>query len=269
MNPSESTSRGEPIATVALESKIDLALSSTRLRWPELRRYPYGSVYALDGGGRLFLFGFGAVVHEGAERLDEPVLKVIEAATGQRVLAETAETYYVKVDPTAAEESPRVGWDQVVIREKSQELIGAVALLLGQSAALERYEIAANGLLDESLALTRELTIAGRTPSGNRTQIRRVGRIMSDRMELARWFYLVDKPAETWEDARIARLYDALFRNLELKERHDAMLYKLHAVETVMEMFIDIWQSRRSLTLEWAIVVLIVFEILLALLTKL
>src|SRR5688572_19653651 len=151
------TSRGVPITTVALDGKIDIALSSTRLRWPELRRYPYGSVFGLDGGGRIFLFGFGAVVHDGADRLDEPVLKVIEAATEQRYLTETAETYYVKVEPTAEEQSPRVGWDQVVIRELSQELIGAVALLLGQSAALERYEIRANGLLDESLSLTREL----------------------------------------------------------------------------------------------------------------
>src|SRR5262245_25369400 len=180
MTPSESSNRGEPIATVALESKIDLALTSTRLRWPELRRYPYGSVYGLDGGGRLFLFSFGAVVHHGAERLDEPVLKVVESATQQKYLPDTAETYYVRVDPTAAEESPRVGWDQVVIREQSSELIGAVALLLGQSAALERYEHAASGLMDEALQLTKGLANEGRAPNANSAQIQRVGRIMTD-----------------------------------------------------------------------------------------
>lgn len=265
----ETGPRGTPITTVALDGRVDLALSSTRLRWPELRRYAYGSVYGLDGGGRLFLFGFGAVVHYGAERLDEPVLEVLRAATQHRYLSETAETYYLKIDPTAAEESPRVGWDQVVIREHSQELLGAVALLLGQSAALERYEHSASDLMDDALQLTKDLAVAGRAPNANRAQIQRVGRIMTDRLELARWFYLVDKPAETWEDPRIARLYDALFRNLELKERHEAMLYKLEAVETVMEMLIDVWQSKRSLSLEWAIVLLIVFEIVLALLAKL
>jgi uncharacterized Rmd1/YagE family protein len=216
--------RGVPFTTVALDGRVDLALASSRLRWPEARRYPYGSVYNLDGGTRLYLFGFGAIVHESAERIEEPVLKVIEGATGLRYLPETAETYYVKTDPTAAEDSPRIGWDQVVVRDQTPELLGAVAMLLGQSAALERYELQANGLLDDALQLTRGLAVQGRTPSGTRQQIRRVGRIMSDRMELARWFYLVDKPAETWEDARIARVYDALFRNLELKERHEAML---------------------------------------------
>jgi uncharacterized Rmd1/YagE family protein len=262
-------SKGVPITTVALSGRVDLSATAARLKWPELRRYAYASIYGLDGGGRLWLFGFGAVVHDGAERLDEPVLKVIEAASDQKYLVETAETYYVAVDPARADEAPRIGWDQVVIHERSPELLGAVALLLGQSAALERYENAANGLMDEALQMTKELAQQGQPPMNNRMQIRRAGRIMSDRLELARWFYLVDKPAETWEDARIARLYDVLFRNLELQERHQAMLYKLQAVSTVMEMLIDIWQSRRSMLLEWAIVVLIVMELLFALIGKL
>lgn len=261
-------SRGVPITTVALAGRVDLEATATRLKWPELRRYPYASVYGLEGGERIYLFAFGAVVHDGADRLDEPVLKVIEAATEQKYIGTTAETYFVAVDAARADDSPRVGWDQVVIHERSPELVGAVALLLGQSAALERYENAANGLMEEALQMTKQLAQEGQPPVNNRTQIRRAGRIMSDRLELGRWFYLIDKPAETWEDARIARLYDALFRNLELQERHQAMLYKLQAVATVMEMLIDIWQSRRSMLLEWAIVVLIVMELLFALLSK-
>jgi uncharacterized Rmd1/YagE family protein len=262
-------SKGVPITTVALAGRVDLAATSARLKWPELRRYPYGSVYGLEGADRLYLFTFGAVVHDGADHVELPVLSVIESATEQRHLPETAETYYVAVDAARADDSPRVGWDQVVIHERSPELVGAVALLLGQSAALERYEHAANGLMDEALQMTKQLAQDGQPPVNNRTQISRAGRIMSDRLELGRWFYLVDKPAETWEDARIARLYDALFRNLELQERHQAMLYKLQAVATVMEMLIDIWQSRRSMLLEWAIVLLIVMELLFALLSKL
>lgn len=261
-------SRGVPISTVALDGRVDLAQASVRLRWAELRRYPYGSVFDLDGGGRLYLFSFGAVVHDGSERIDEPVQRVIEAATGRKYLLETSETYYISVDAARADETPRVGWDQVVIHERSIELVGAVALLLGQSAALERYEQAVNILMDDALQMTRALARAGSPPLDNRAQIRRAGQIMSDRLELARWFYLIDRPAETWEDARIARLYDALFRNLELQERHQSMQHKLMAVSNVMEMLIDVWQSRRSLLLEWAIVVLIVVEVAFALLSK-
>ena len=70
--------RGTPLTAVALDGRVNLALAATRLRWPEMRRYPYASVYALDGGLRLYLVAFGAVVHEGSAVIDEPIRAVLE-----------------------------------------------------------------------------------------------------------------------------------------------------------------------------------------------
>ncbi len=144
----------------------------------------------------------------------------------------------------------------------SPELMAAVALVLAQSAALERYERRAEGLLEEALELSR-MVAGGRVPRSNRGWVRRVGRLTGDRLELARWFYLVDRPEETWEDARVAATYDALFEALELRERHLAMQHELAAVSTSTETVIDLWHGRRSNALEWAIVLLIVVDIVL------
>lgn len=254
-----------PITAVALDRRIDLAATAERLAWPERRRFAYGSVYDADAGGRLFLFGFGAVVHDQTRAIDDSVRRVLEDGTGARFLPETAETYHISVDPQHNPNAPRVGWDQVVIPERSTELVGAVALLLAQSVALERYERAADALLDEALGLARELASTGTLPQGTRTLIIRAGRLMQDRLELARWFYLHDRPEGTWDDPRVAELYDGLFANLELGARHSAMLHKLAAVEQATGSAIDLWQGRRSNALEWAIVILIVVEIVFAL----
>lgn len=263
--PTPVPSKGTPLTTVALAGRIDLARVAAELKLPESRRYPYAVVFALDGDERLYVFGFGAIVHEGRRELDPALLPRIEAATGLRLLLDTVETYYVSVDPSREASSPRVGWDQVSVPDATGELVGAVALLLAQSAALERYEHAASKLLDESLALSRELAVRGRLPHRSGKLVRQLGRITADRLELARWFYLVDRPAETWEDARVASLYDALFANLELAQRHQATLHKLAAVERAAEIVVDLWQVRRGAWLESAIVALIVFEIALML----
>ena len=71
-------------------------------------------------------------------------------------------------------------------------------------------------------------------------------------------------PDEAWDDPQVARLFDDLSHNLELGERHKAMLHKLSAVEHGCESAIDLWHGRRSNALEWAIVLLIVVEIVLA-----
>ncbi len=253
--------QGKPTTAIALDGRVDIAAAAQRLVWPELRRYAYGSVYHVEAQGRLYLFTFGAVVQEGVDTLDEEVLSVLEEAVGRKFLHETEETYHVIISSDQVGSSPRVGWDQVVIPEGSPELLGAVALLLGQSAALERYEKAADELIDEALLLAHELRQFGRIPRASRAQIRRVGRFTTDRLELARLFYLIDQPEETWEDRSVAVLYNALFSNLELKERHQAVLQKLQAVENVTDSVINVWQARVSNRLEWAIVLLFVLEI--------
>ncbi|TAJ20805.1 MAG: hypothetical protein EPO68_05830 [Planctomycetota bacterium] len=263
--PAALPAKGTPLTAVALAGRVDLARASAALKWTELRRHPYATVFALEGGERLHLFGLGAFVHEGRKDLDPALRTAIEAATGVRCLLDTVETYYLSVDPSREASSPRVGWDQVSVPDATGEFVGAVALLLAQSAALERYEHAASKLLDEALALARELAARGRLPHRSGKLVRQLGRITADRLELARWFYLVDRPAETWEDARVASLYDALFANLELAQRHEAMLHKLEAVQRATETVVDLWQVRRGAWLEIAIVALIVFEIALTL----
>jgi len=250
-----------PITAVALDGRVDVGQRVAS--WRESRRDPYSAVYDIGVGCRLFLFHFGAVVVDGAEQIEDTVRREVETLTGRRLLPATADTYVIATDAGGGV-ACRVGWDRVVIPERTADLVAAVALLLGQSAALERYEQAVDVLLDEALALSRDL--AGRVglPQTTGHLVERVGRLTRDRLELARWFFLVDRPEATWESPQVAQLYDALFANLELRQRHDAMLHKLEAVERATESVINLWQGRRSNALEWAIVILIVMEIVFA-----
>ncbi|HMQ21669.1 MAG TPA: RMD1 family protein [Planctomycetota bacterium] len=257
-----------PITTVALDRRVDLAALVPAATWRELRRYAYGITYAIDAQGSvdvvLHVFACGAAVCEGIERFGPALRLDIEAATGRSFLTRTEETYTIAVDPERAEVSTRVAWDRVVIPERRNELVSAVALLLGQSAALERYEIEADSIIERTLALSRELAQHGRLPRSLNALVGRIGKMFEDRLELARWFFLVDRPEATWENPRVAQLFDALFANLELRQRHDAILHKLGAAEHVTQMAIDLWHGRRSNALEWAIVILIVIEIVFA-----
>ncbi|MBI4818971.1 MAG: RMD1 family protein [Deltaproteobacteria bacterium] len=256
---------GTPITAVALDGGVDLEKAAGELPWKEQRRYAYGRAYEVGASARLYVFTFGAIVLDGATKLDAAITEPIAKVFGRKALPFTSETYFVSVDPEHIDASPRVGWDQVVIPERSVDLMAAIAMLLGQSAALERYEKASEQFLDEGLLLTQQLATRGVPPRANRDTLRRVGRLMTDRLELPSLFFLQDRPEEAWEDPRVAALYDALFRNLEIEQRYRAMFDNLHTVEHVIDVILNIWQSRVSRRLEWAIVLLIVFEIVLAL----
>jgi uncharacterized Rmd1/YagE family protein len=251
-----------PVASIALGGVIDLegALSLGTL----IRRYPYGACLEVDQG-RLYLFHFGAAALVGAERWPGELSAALERAAGKPLLAETAETYWLCESPEASRRKPRVGWDQVAVHTLTPALEASVALLLAQSAALERYELAADQLVEEALAMARALELRGRPPRRGRSLARQVGRVTAERLSMTNWLYLVDRPEETWEDAEVAALYDALFENLELHSRHEAMMHKLEVVEGATRAVLELVQERSAHNLEWAIVLLIIAEIVLAL----
>jgi required for meiotic nuclear division protein 1 len=251
------------MTAIALDGRIDLVAATQRLAWGVVRHYAYGVAFDVEEFGRVFLFDFGAVVVDGVNKIPPALSETIEKSVGRKPLLETEETYKIAVDPERSG-PPRVGWDQVVVPSREPGLISAMALLLGQSAAIERYEKAADDLIEAALPPARFLADRGRVPGESRALIQRIGRLTTDRLELANLFYLLDRPEETWEDARIAQLYDGLFSNLELKERHLAMLNKLEAVERVTDLTLNIWLGHLSNRLEWAIVVLIIVELVLA-----
>jgi uncharacterized Rmd1/YagE family protein len=253
------------MTAIALDGRVDLVAATQRLAWGVVRHYAYGVSFDAGEFGRVFLFDFGAVVVDGLGKIDPALSETIEKSVGRQPFPETTETYFVTVDPERAQMQPRVGWDQVVIPSREPGLVAAVALLLGQSAAIERYEKAADDLIESALPRARFLAERGRVPGESKALIQRIGRLTTDRLELANLFYLLDRPEETWDDPRTAQLYDSLFANLELKDRHVAMLQKLEAVERVTDLTLNIWLGHLSNRLEWAIVVLIVVELVLAL----
>ena len=106
--------------------------------------------------------------------------------------------------------------------------------------------------------------VHGGAPPGQEGRGQEGGRpapFLARRLELARWFFTLDRPQSAWDEPAIYELHEALAENLELKDRQSAVEYKLEAVEESLDTVTDLWHGRRSLALEWAVVVLIVLEI--------
>jgi uncharacterized Rmd1/YagE family protein len=254
------------LIAVALDGEVSIPEAIARLGWPELRRYPYGALLQVHGGARMWLFGFGAVVIQGEPTLDASVQAALEAAVGRRYLPTTVDTYFVEeMGDGADQRAPRVGWDRVAVPRRTPEMMAAIALLVGQSAALERYERTAEDLVEQALTLSQAIARTGELPAHKVDLMKRIGEIWSSRLGLTSWFYLVDRPEETWADATVARMYDALFDNLELAQRHEAMVHKLEAVDAVTASVVTFSHARRSYLVEVAVVGLIVLEVLISL----
>jgi uncharacterized Rmd1/YagE family protein len=253
-----------PVTAVSLDGQVPLDTVFLPPDWQPVHRGTAACTWR-KGSLRLRIYDFGAAVLENRTELEPAMRRLIEEVTGRVCLEPTVETVMLLVDPQSDPMRPRVGWDRVVVRDAEPSTMEAVGHLLGQSAALDRYAQEAERVLCETLDLARELEVRSALPRSGRALDRRVGRIIAARLELARWFLVLDRPESAWSDPRIYELHEALAQNLELKERHAAVLHKLDAVEEAVDTLTDLLHSRRALALEVMIVALIITELVIAL----
>lgn len=76
---------------------------------------------------------------------------------------------------------------------------------------------------------------------------------------------VAEKPDAVWDRPDLERLYGRLQEEYELHDRAEALTRKLQVISGTAEVLSDMIDTRRSLRLEFIIVLLIVFEVILSL----
>lgn len=156
--------------------------------------------------------------------------------------------------------------DGIVLRELSIERLQVIAEILGKSVVLSRYEqdIADAFTAIEPLALQMK-TQPGRFPWRQRDLVEAMGHAMLVEHQLVDRAELLEKPDLLWDNAELDRLYARLEDEYELRERYLTLDTKLGVVSRAAQTMLELQQARRSLNVEWYIVLLIVFEVVLGL----
>jgi uncharacterized Rmd1/YagE family protein len=75
---------------------------------------------------------------------------------------------------------------------------------------------------------------------------------------------VLEKPEVLWERPNLERFYLRLEDEYELRERSRVLDRKLDLIARTSETLLELMQSRRSMRVEWYIVILIVIEILIS-----
>jgi uncharacterized Rmd1/YagE family protein len=94
-----------------------------------------------------------------------------------------------------------------------------------------------------------------------RNLLRRLGDVLLDQQEMVGRIAITDKPDVLWDHPELERLYARLNDEFEIIDRFEAVESKLNLIGRTIQTSIDLVQSRRSLRVEWYIVLLIVAEI--------
>jgi uncharacterized Rmd1/YagE family protein len=160
--------------------------------------------------------------------------------------------------------------DAITLKELTLERLQIIAEILAKSVVLGRHEleIAQAFTAIEPLALSMKRT-PGKTPLRQRELVRTIGEAMLVEQKLVDRVEVLEKPDLLWDRPDLDRFYARLEDEYELRERFLALDTKLGVVSRTARTMLELSQTKRSLHVEYYIVALILFEIVLALADKL
>jgi uncharacterized Rmd1/YagE family protein len=213
------------------------------------------------GGERYALaFDFGGVVFVGIEeevrkKVIDRVLRLLPPEPSSPI----PESFLIEVRETPSVE---VRFDRVIVREVTIPIIDVVAEMVAQSVAMDYYAKDVDEIEAQFDQIVVALRTVARTPPV-RQLTKFIGICIAVRNDVISTLALFDKPDDTWENEELDRLWDGLRRILEIDDRYRSLEAKLRLFQENLVVLVDLARQRHTLVLEWAVVLLILFELVL------
>jgi uncharacterized Rmd1/YagE family protein len=168
----------------------------------------------------------------------------------------------VRVDAAARE---AIEHNTLVLADASREKLQLVADVMAKSVSLAHHEKAIERQFERIEPFAGNLAHWGRGGRAARELLHNLGAALLAEHRVVAGARVDDSPELLWDHPELERLWARLRDEFEIRDRYAALHGKLGLISRTAETALELLQNRRALRVEWAIVGLIVFEIVLTL----
>jgi uncharacterized Rmd1/YagE family protein len=214
--------------------------------------------------GMAVLFRYGAVVMFNLQVVEEAAFLVsLKSVVDESLEHPEREEAQITVDAGGEE---RVDAGGVIhLREITAERLLVVADVLAKSVSLAYHEQRVAGAFDRIEPVAEALQGRGGGRVGAQQLLHHIGGVLITQHRVVGRVEVTEKPELLWDRPELERLYLRLQEEYELPERDRALSRKLELIAQTATTALGLLQARRSLRVEWYIVILIIIEIILTL----
>ena len=241
-----------------------------RYRWEEpMRLNPVTFTPSATGDTAwVYLYYFGGIVFincgdDMIARCIEGLKKHVDQLREQPQLP-FREDFQLQINP-AAEAS--ITNDSAVIPFFKQELLEIICFVVAKSVALELIEERVDTVFDEVGGMINRLG-QGVLELPDKALARLASSVLGFKYASISQIMVLDKPEITWDNDEADRFYLTISNLFELQPRYLEIKHKSETLLDITDVFSNLSHARRSARLEWIIIILIAFEIIMALWEK-
>lgn len=160
---------------------------------------------------------------------------------------------------------PRINRMGIVLPNTDPLTKLAVSHALAQSVKLAIFEQTIKETIDRTQKIPHDLASTGRQSLSQRELRKRMGQLYITRSSINLHFDLLDEPDFFWDHEFLEPLYAQASKYLDIQDRIEILNQKLVVVGELFQMLNEELKHRHSSRLEWIIIILIAFEIVLTL----
>ena len=211
----------------------------------------------------VMIFAFGSVVFIDIEAKDEETfIKYLESHGADIDLKNWnnyKEFYELRVNK---EKECEFEDKYVTVKEYEAFYSEMISTIIAKSIALERIEERVEGILDDIEPMIDKLE-KGKLKTSDKELAKAVSKILRHEYSSLAYIMILDKPEITWASNVANEFYEKTSNFFELNERYTILKEKANILHNIMQGFTTIYHASRGYLIEWAIVVLIIAEVVL------
>jgi required for meiotic nuclear division protein 1 len=221
----------------------------------------------VDESQMVLVFSFGSIVFINYSQSDEiysflNYIQTFEPDINLKSADRYTDDYSLHVKET---ENIELTDEYVVVPEYGIYYPELISTVLAKSVALEKTEEQLGKIHDKLENMIDRLE-KGKLRIGNKELARTTAKIVRHEYNTLAYIMILDKPDITWTSSTANEFYDKMVEFFELNDRYKILKSKTDILYNIMDGFSTISHSIRGLFVEWIIVILILFEIVLTLL---
>ena len=175
------------------------------------------------------------------------------------------ETVKIRVDH---EQKEGADFETLLLHQVDVARLQLVADVLAKSTIMAYYEQQITAQFDRIEPIAADIHLGWRASHQARVLLKHIGETLLVESRMVGRAEIMDKPELVWENPELDRLYHRLEEEYEISERFEALQHKLGLIMRTADTELNLLHHRRSLRVEWYIVILIVVDILISLFLK-
>lgn len=222
-------------------------------------------IIATGENKQIYLFHFGSMVSVNLQHHEimdvVRYLKRLELNINEEKVFTYEDDYSLEVSP---DEEPAINNDMMLVHEQKKYHTDLVATVIAKSVSLDKSEVEVDALLDKIEVVVHNLS-QGNLGVSDSELARMTSEILTFRLDALSSLRLLDNPDITWDNEEASALYQELLVLFELKERYENLRHKTETLMDITDAFSGLAHAKRGTRLEWIIIILIAFEIVLSL----